>query len=165
MIRLSIVVAYLILLVVAQAPSTTNWRGLSPLQSTRMDVERTLGASEGKVDNQQMTYYFHDVVVFISFSGNPKCQKKLPYTSWDVTSDTVTGINVRLRHPLKISETGFDLTKFEKIKGDYDLSDHYVYLNREDGFAVEVDRNYVSGYLYSPGSKQQKPRCERSKQQ
>lgn len=161
MIRLSFLVAYLVFLIFTQTPSTTDWRGLSPLKSTRMDVERTLGPPDEKIDNQQMTYYLPDIVVFFEFSSNPKCGQKLPYTSWDVTSDTVTGINITLRRQPLVEETGIDLTKFKKIKGDYDLVGHYYYSNSEDGFAIEVGgNNHVMGYLFSPGSKHKKLLCE-----
>ena len=129
-----------------------------------MDVERALGPPDQNIENQRLTYYFPDVVVSLDFSSNPKCRQKLPYTSWDVTSDTVTAIDVSLRHPPLVSETGIDLTKFEKTKGDYDVIGHYYYWNPDDGFGIEVRNNYVGGYLYRPGSKQKNLRCEASNQ-
>jgi len=73
MIRLTVLIAYLVFLVFAQMPSTTDWRGLSPLKSTRMDVERTLGPPDQKIENDQVTYYYPDVVVYFHFTSNPKC--------------------------------------------------------------------------------------------
>jgi hypothetical protein len=148
----------------AQMPSTTDWRGLSPIQSTRMDVERTLGPPDQKIEDDQVTYYYPDVVVYFHFTSNRKCGQKLPYTSWDVTSDTITGIRVVFRHPRLVSEADIDLTKLKKVKGDYDLVGHFYYINFEDGFAIEVGNNYVMGYLYGPGSKLSKLRCEASTQ-
>ena len=165
MIRLSFLVAYLFFLVSAQMPSTTNWRGLSPITSTRMDVERTLGPPHEKRDNGQMTYYFPDVVVWFYFTSNPKCGQKLPYTSWDVASDTLTGIDVSLRHPPTVEKIGIDLTKYKKIRGASDMIDDYYYVNPDDdGFAIDVGNNYVGGYHYSPGSKHKNLRCERTDQ-
>jgi hypothetical protein len=94
-----------------------------------MDVERTLGPQP----KTKLTYYFPDVVVYFDFSSNPKCQQNLSYTSWDVPENTATGIDVTLRHPKKVEQIGIDLTKYEKIKGDYDLVDHYYYSNTDDG--------------------------------
>ena len=162
MIRLSFLVTCLIFAGSAQMPSTTDWQGLSPLKSTRMDVERTLGPPDRNRDNEQLTYRFPDVVVVFYFNGNPKCRQKLPYSSWDVTTETVTGIDLSLRHPPLLTETGIDLTKFKKIKGSFDVVDHYYYVNSDDGFAIEVGNNYVSDYHYGPGSKQEDLRCERS---
>lgn len=165
MIRLNFLVAYLVFWVFAQVPSTTDWRGLSPLKSTRMDVERTLGPPDQNIDNEQLTYYFPDVVVYFHFVSNPKCRQKLPYTSWDVAADTVTTINVRFRKHLPVEDTGIDLTKLKRIKGDHDVAGHYYYVNPDDGFSVEVGKNnYLMAYLYGLGSKQKNLRCEPSNQ-
>ena len=146
----------------SQTPSTTDWRGLSPLKSTRLDVERTLGSPDSKGDNQ-MTYYLSDVTVVLFFSTNPKCENKLPYTSWNVTSDTVTAIDVSFRHPPLVAEARFDLAKFKKIKGPSDMIGRYYYLNADGSFAIEGDDNHIAGYHYRPGSKQNHLRCEPSK--
>lgn len=69
--------------------------------------------------------------------------------------DTVTAIDVTLKHPPLVSETGIDLTKFEKTKGDYDVIGHYYYWNPEHAFAIEVGNNYVGGFL----SKQKNLQC------
>jgi hypothetical protein len=129
-----------------------------------MDVERTLGAPDQKIDNELMAYYLPEGVVYFHFTSNPKCKQKLPFTSWDVSSDTVTGIYIALKHPLLVSKAGFDLTKFKKQKGDQDAMDHYVYI-LEDGFAIEVNQNYIGRYSYGPGNKQKDLRCEASKSQ
>lgn len=144
-------------------PSTTDWRGLSPLKSTRMDVERTLGPPDQNLDNQQLTYRHPDVVVVFHFTSNPKCREKRPYTSWDVTDDTVTGIDVNLRRATLVSDVGIDLTKFKQIKGAHDMVDHYYYLNDDDSFGIEVSNKYVTGYHYGPASKHLGLRCEATK--
>jgi hypothetical protein len=164
MTRLSFLIAYLVFLVFAQMPSTTDWRGLSPLKSTRMDVERTLGPPNQNIDNEHLTYYFPDVVVYFYFTSNPKCREKLPYTSWDVTAGTLTGIDVRLRHPQLVEEADIDLTKFKKVKANSDMVDSYYYLSDDSSFAIDAGNNYVSGYHYQPGSKQERLRCEATKQ-
>ena len=164
MIRLSLLIAYLVFLVSTQMPSTTDWRGLSPLKSTRMDVERTLGPPDQNTDKQRLTYRFPDMVVYFYFTSNPNCQEQLPYTSWNVTSDTLTGIDVSLRPSPLVADTGIDLTKYKKIKGDFDLVDRYIYLNADNSFAIEVGNDYLAGYHYQPGSKHKDLRCEPTKQ-
>ena len=163
MIRLSLLIAWLLLVRSTQIPTPTDWRGLSPLKSTRMDVERTLGPPDQNIDNEHLTYYFPDVVVYFYFTSNPKCRQKLPYTSWNVTAGTVTGIDVRLRHPQLVEETGIDLTKFKRVKADSDVVDSYYYLSDDSSFAIDAGNNYVSGYHYQPGSKQEKLLCEATK--
>jgi hypothetical protein len=64
-----------------------------------------------------------------------------------VTADTVTGIDVNLRHPPLIETTGIDLTRFKKIEGSSDMIGHYYYLNDDSSFAIEVGNNYVSAII------------------
>jgi hypothetical protein len=129
-----------------------------------MDVDRTLGPPAESSDKEQVTYYFPDVVVYFYFTSNPKCRQKLPYTSWDVTADTRTGIDVRLRHPSILEETGIDLSKFKKVKGHSDMVNSSYYLSDDGSFAIDAGSNYVSGYHYQPGIKQRDLVCEVSQQ-
>jgi hypothetical protein len=132
MIRLSFLIACLILFGSAQMPSTTDWRGLSPLKSTRTDVERTLGRPNEIIGREIVTYCFPDGVVYFSFHSNPNCERQLPYISWNVTSDTLTGIDVILRPQPLVAATGIDLTKYKKIEVGGDLLDRYNYFNADD---------------------------------
>jgi hypothetical protein len=161
MFRLTLLIACLTFFGSEQMPSTTDWRGLSPLKSTRLDVERTLGPPDQNIDNGQlMTYRFPGMVVYFYFTSNPNCQQQLPYTSWNVTSDTLTGIDVNLRPQPLVADTDIDLTKYKRVKGDRDLVDRYLYFNVDNSFAIEVGNNYLAGYHYQPGSKQKDLRCE-----
>lgn len=165
MIRLSFLIMCGFLSAFSQIPSPKDWRGLSPIKSTWMDVERTLGPPAEKIDHEQMTYYYPDVVVYFHFTSNPKCGQKLPYTSWDVASDTLTAIDVTLRRPPAVEETGVDLTKFKKIKGAADMINNYYYVSADDdGFAVDVGNDHIGGYHYAPGSKHKTLRCEPTNQ-
>jgi hypothetical protein len=164
MIRLTLLIACLIFFGVSQMPSTTDWRGLSPLKSTRTDVERTLGRPDEIIGREIVTYCFTDRVVYFGFISNPNCERQLPYTSWNVASDTLTAIDVILRPQPPVAHTGIDLTKYKKIEAGGDLLDSYNYFNADDSFAIEVGNNYLAGYHYRPGSKQKHLRCEPSKQ-
>ena len=157
MVRVSFLIAHLVLMLFVQVPSAKDWRGLSPLKSTRTDVEKLLGQPDGDIDPRLMTYYLPDVVVTISLSGNPKCRLTLPYNTWDVTAETVTGIRVSLKRPVVLDE-GIDLTKLKKIMGDSDVADHFYYSDGE-GFSIEVGNKYVMGYVYEPSSKSRNLLC------
>ena len=159
MVRLTLLLTCLFFFLGAQLPSTKDWRGLVPLKSTREDVERLLGPPEKIIDKRALTYSLSNVVVLINFSGNPKCQENLPYDSWDVGSDTVTGLAVMLKKPVPVSESRIDLTKLKKARGAYDTPDHFFYSQPEDGFSVEVGQDYVMSYSYGPNADQQNLRC------
>jgi hypothetical protein len=163
-IRLSFLIACLILFGSAQMSSTTDWQGLSPLKSTRTDVERTLGRPDEIIGKEIVAYRFPDRVVYFGFVSNPNCERQLPYTSWNVTSDTLTAIDVIFGAQPLIADTGIDLTKYKKIEAGGDLLDRYNYFNGDDSFVIEVGNNYLAGYHYRPGSRQKHLRCEANKQ-
>jgi hypothetical protein len=163
MVRLSFLLTCFFFLLAVEVRSSKDWRGLVPLKSTRADVERVLGPPKQNIDKKALTYYLSDVVVLINFSGNPKCQESLPYDSWDVGPDTITGLAVMLKKHVPVSESGIDLTKFKKARGASDIPDHFYYSHPEDGFAVEVQQDYVVGYIYRPTANQQNSSC-RSRQ-
>ena len=71
-----------------QVPSSKEWRGLSPLKSTRADVERMLGQPDDNYNNKLVTYYLPEQVVSFGFRGNPKCQEKSKSITWDVKGDS-----------------------------------------------------------------------------
>jgi hypothetical protein len=164
MIRFGFLIACLTIFGSAQKPSTTDWRGLSPLKSTRTDVERTLGRPDETLGNDTVTYRFPDRVVYFAFYSNPNCERQLPYTSWNVTSDTLTAIDVTFRPQPLVADTGIDLTKYKKIEAGGDLLDRYNYFNADGSFVIEVGNNYLAAYHYRPGNKQEHLRCEPSKQ-
>ena len=142
-----------------QMPST-DWRGLTPLKSTRTDVERTLGRPDEIIGKEIVAYCFPDRVVYFGFHSNPNCERQLAYTSWNVTSDTLTAIDVTFRPQPLVADTGIDLTKYKKIEGGGDLLDRYNYLNDDDSFVIEVGNNYLAGYHYRPGRKHKNLRCD-----
>ena len=125
-----------------------------------MDVERTLGPPHRKIHDELLSYSFPGMEVYFSFSSNPNCQQKLPYTSWNVTSDTVTGIRITIRPGPRVADTGIDLTKYKKIEVGGDLLDHYAYLNADNSFVIMVGNDYLVGYQYQPGTKHENLRCE-----
>lgn len=69
MIRLSFLIACLILFQSAQMPSITDWRGFSPLKSTRTDVEGTLGRPDETIGNETVAYRFPEIVVYFSLAA------------------------------------------------------------------------------------------------
>jgi hypothetical protein len=143
----------------AQALSSKEWRGLAPLRSTRVDVERLLGPPDVNAKDELLTYYLPDSTVNIQFAANPQCKQKLPYGTWNVLPQTVTVIRVGLKNHIPLSETGIDLSKLKKIPGDSDVEGHFYYTNIQDGFSYEVGGNFLMGYIYEPASKNENLRC------
>jgi hypothetical protein len=158
MIRLSFIISCLIFASLWQVPSSKDWRGLSPLNSTRADIERLLGPPEKNFNNELVIYYLPEQVVSFGFDGNPKCQKRSKFITWDVPTETITTIRLTLKRPVLVAEMGIDLTKLTKRKGDFDRDDHFYYTDT-NGFSIEVAGNYIMGYIYEPGTNRKDLRC------
>jgi len=47
-------------------------------------------------------------------------------------------IDIRLRHPKLVEESGIDLTKFKRVKVDSDMLDSYYYLSDDSSFAIDA---------------------------
>jgi hypothetical protein len=156
----SFMATLLVFLFVAQLPSPKEWKGLSALKSTRADVERLMGPPGNNIENKLLTYYLPDTVVDFQFSGNPRCGQKFPYPTWDVSEETVTVIKVSFKKQLLVADTGIDLTKFQKRKGNFDLPGHFYYSDTEDGFSIEVGNGYLMSYIYEPSGKSKNLQCE-----
>lgn len=90
-----------------------EWRGLTPLKSTRADVERLLGKP-----NELGRYEIQNERVTISYSEGP-CAS--PYGALAkanceclVAKDTVLKIAITLDSPVKLSKLGIDKKKFQR---------------------------------------------------
>jgi hypothetical protein len=118
-----------------------------------------MGKPDVNHENKLLIYYLADVVVSFGFTGNPQCSQKLSYQSWDVTTDTLTVIGVSLRQQVLISDSGIDFTRYFKKRGSSDLSEHYYYSHKEDGFSVEVGSRYIVAYIYEPSAKDTRVKC------
>jgi len=163
MVHLSFLLICALFVSLWQVPSQ-EWRGLSVLNSTRADVERLLGPPKDNFDNELLIYYLPEQVVSFGFDGNPKCQEKSKFITWDVSKETITTIRVGLKQPIPVAEVGIDLTKLTKKKGDFDRDDHFYYSDT-NGFSIEVAGNRragegnIMGYIYEPGSNRKALRC------
>ena len=136
-----------------------EWRGITPLSSTRADVERLLGRPDENIGDTLLTYYFPDIVVNFRFSANPQCRANLHQDSWDVSTGTVTTVRVDIRKQVLLSALQVDLSKFKVRKGASDMVGHCYFTNEDEGYSMEVSRGFVMSYIYEPKRKDQNLRC------
>jgi hypothetical protein len=149
-----IIVAIAIVLAVEGHLSAKAWRGIVPLKSTRADVERLLGSSTG----EPPTYYLSENTVYVQYS-KCRCGDKCKEDEWNVAPGTVLLISVEVKGLVKLADLKLDLSDFQKEPGDYDLPDHFYYVNRKQGLSIEVGRGYVGSYTYGPPAKEYHRRC------
>ena len=103
----------LVILTAITISSARQWRGIIPLKSTRVDVERLLGPSDG----EPARYFLPDEVVYVEYS-KCTCRQRCSHNQWNVPVGTVTLVQIHLKRPIRIEEMGVNLSKYKKIQGD-----------------------------------------------
>ena len=151
-----VVLAGWMLITVSNTCFGKEWRGITPLKSSRADVERLLGRPTGPLP----TYYLSDVTVTFWYS-RCRCGEKSEDDCWNVPVDTVVSIYVTLKGVNRLADLGLDLTRFKKTQGDYDVPGSFRYSNAEEGFGLEGGEEYVNALIYGPRTKDERLRCPR----
>ena len=135
-----------------------GWRGIVPLHSTRIDVERLLGPGTDRGgDPCKCAYYLDDLNVFFDYSSGD-CKSRSG--AWDVPPDTVIRIVVHPKRKLSLADAGIDESKFEKRR-DGELADLVSYRNEEEGLHIDFDESSkrVQGLYYGPAKRDEGLRC------
>ena len=147
---LSIIAGPLIALTLAAPPPAKEWRGITPLRSTRADVERLLGppASEG-------VYVTERERVSVTYSRRP-CDY-----GWRVPLDTVVSFFVRPKTPPKFSDLKLDEKRYEKRRDAHAETTHY-YIDPEAGinYTVESPGGLVTAVEYYAPLRDEALRCQ-----
>lgn len=151
-----LILVWLHLVLPLYAQKTKGWHGIVPLRSTRMDVERLLGAS---VESCQCIYKTEHEVVHISYAHG-SCKDDPNTNSWDVAPDTVLLISVTPRVKLRLADLKLDLTKYQKTE-DTHMPGRFYYSNDEEGiFIIVIGEDSVGNINYQPTENDQKKfRC------
>lgn len=120
-----------LMLLAAAAAEAKSWRRVTPLRTTRAQVERRLG----KPNPRNQRYEFRGESAFIIYSGGDECARGSG--GWDVPRDTVVRVVVTPRTRLRLSSLRLDLTKFEKAP-DPETPAHALYTNEAEGVTYRV---------------------------
>ena len=142
------------LLALAFTPSThaKEWRGITPLRSTRADVERLLGPPTSESGS---AYATEGERVLVTYSQRP-CDY-----GWRVPLGTVISFFVHAKTPPKLSDLKLDEKKYEMRKS-YHVATIRYYIDLEAGinYTVESPGDLVTGVEYYPPLKADAPRCQ-----
>ena len=143
-----------LVLLIAGISQAKEWRGITPLHSSRADVERLIGppTSPGGSD-----YALKDEHVTILYSGKP-CEND-KRDGWNVPPDTVLTITVSSRKEQTVSDLELDLNKYKIIRESGHLPGGIYYANEEEGISIESrDKlDVVLGITYGPT---ERDRCD-----
>lgn len=149
-----------VLTIFLQAPSVEakQWRGIEPLHSTRLDVERLLGSKVVRCGASSCIYDLGEEIVFVLYSTGATCSNDGATTMWKVPIGTVIEIGVHFKEDKSLSQLGFDLSKFQRVE-DQHLPGWIYYVDLEEGVRVEGGLRTASGVTYFQSAKDNYLRC------
>lgn len=129
--RIRFFILLVVLLAGVIAAHAKEWRGLTPLKSTRADVERLLGKPDSDGGYELGSEY-----AYVYYA--PRCSR-LHDCRCVVDPDTVLSISVNVKNNLHVSQLGTDLSSFRKTRDKHLLVYDY-YTSKKEGVTYTVFR-------------------------
>lgn len=108
-----------------------EWRGITPLHSTRADVERLLGPAEHDFPTGHSIYRVDRTpveIVFVQNSGE-RC-------SDEIRPGTVLSIFVDPTDGMSLADFKIDLTRMKRLS--FENPDYRAYYDKESGFLISL---------------------------
>lgn len=121
------------------------WRNITPLHSTKSDVERVLG-KPSQTSNHWSTYQTKTEAVSVLYSNGLPCGSGAN-SEWQVPKGTVVSITVALKSIVLFSALNVDESKFQKRKDPHMLN-AIEYLDMGEGESISVVNGEVSTFEY-----------------
>ncbi len=133
-----------------QSEQRTGWRGITPLRSTRTQVERELGA----LDLKCQCYKTESEIVRVKYARD-RCTGDLP--GWNVPADTVLSIEVSPKSDQTLSELEPRKEDFVETR-DHSFTTYYGNGNKGIRYSVSSTGSIIS-ISYVPSVKDNHLRC------
>ncbi len=150
-----IVACAITLIVSGGVASGKEWRGIVPLKSTRVDVERVFGATKD-AENTASYYDLPNEIVVFQYQAQTCDHDKFGY-GWNVPIGTVVNIGVipKGTHRLKEYQSGSDFKIDDRGAGFMSYHDNTA------GISVETYKDRVTLVEYEPEAAQKTLNCPR----
>ena len=147
--------SFCLLLILACGASAKEWRGITPLHSTRVDVLRAIGEPAF----QDYVFDVEEGRATIRFSVQP-CEQSMTdrLASWRVSGDTVLDISLFLKRPVPVAE--LNLTEAEGYEQESDESGIVNYRNGKEGVIYTAAEGVVFSIVYGASERDGHLRCE-----
>jgi len=138
---------FVLVVIGCQSAKDPDWRQITPLRSTRVDVERLLGTSSNPYSAK---YTLEEGSLFIEYSSGP-CT---PFRKggWNVSKDVVVHMSFSPNIKKPVSTLKLDPKRFRKVIDDH-VGGIIYYINDESGLTYEVQGGKVDAIYYQPGKK------------
>lgn len=125
-----------------------SWKGIIPLHSTRVDVEKRLGVkSSGKSFD---VFKLNTEQVMIVYSVKP-CEGD--FEKWKVPIGTVLELVVVPKTQPLFSEVKIDTSRYKRFFSPKTDVDVVTYTDEDSGHSIEFTDERVSSYRYRPAKK------------
>jgi hypothetical protein len=150
-----------IILIAITGVSSANgkgWRGITPLHSTRADVERLLGPPIEQTSPYSAVYRTPNETVTIRYAKGLPCGIGEKYSQWRVPTNTVEGIFVTLATPVPLTQLGMDESKYKKRSGSHTPDTYYI--SEEKGESLRVFQGEVKDIDYFPAASDVSLACQ-----
>lgn len=134
-----------------------EWRGIVPLHSTRVDVERLLGVSTNACKALSCIYELANENVFILYASGPPCGSDGP-SGWRVPRDTVIEVGVYSKRKRRLSDLRINEGKYQK-KPNEELPGVFHYVSAEEGIKIEANGDTVLSITYFQSPRDNRLRC------
>ena len=129
-----------------------QWRELVPLETSRGNVEKLLGAYQ----ISDLGYRVADGNLLVIYSLG-RCSGT-GNAGWNVARDTVVSYTFYPKRKWKFRRLKLDWTKVQRI-GSEDTPSISAFINKVDGVLYEVDGGYVRSVEYFPPERLNSLRC------
>lgn len=152
--------AFFAILVTAIPLDAKEWRGITPLRSTRANVERLFGRSaDGR--GSWAVYQTEEEGISILFASGPPCGSNAE-NEWRVPKGTVISISISPKTIILLSKLNIDESKYQKLKDPHQLN-RIEYWNKEEGESISVVDDEVSSFTYFAAAKDSVLHCPGSR--
>ena len=133
--------------------NAAQWRGIIPLKSTRLDVERLLGRPLSVKLKFYATYKLEDEEVRIDYSDKKLCTRT-DECDCRVPNDTVLHVVVHPKNEIRFSSLGLDTLTFNEIVNP-ENPNNVAYSNSETGLMYVISKkdDLVLYVQYGPTAK------------
>jgi hypothetical protein len=137
------------------------FRGISPLHSTRADVERILGRPKRQSINQDYAYETDEERVAVLYSES-RCERSV-VGKWNVPADTVLRITLYPQRTVLIRDLNLDKLKYRRSP-DPNIPNAFLWMNVEEGIIIESEVKdgceQIVSLTYRPSNKDKGLLCK-----
>jgi hypothetical protein len=148
----TLIIAIAIFFSSSNSVAAKSWRGIEPLHSTCVDVERLVGAKVVRCGSSSCIYDMGDEIAFVLYSTEATCRNEGTTTIWKVPVGTVIEISVHFKEDKPLSQLGMDLSKFQRFEDEH-LPGWIYYVDLQEGVRVEGVLETASGVTYFQSAK------------